>query len=347
MMRRLWPLFALVLVGFAVGFVVAVRRTPPGSSRLPEMRARHQRLHAELESLLRAEPLVADPVIDGPDVVVAIRTGYLSGLIREVARRYLERVELDLSPHIQVRQGGDVSKKTPFGTMTFGQWKVDVDIAHLAGVLGAEASPELDVAGDNRVRLMIPVRVSSAQGQGVARFEWDSKSVANVLCKDFAVEEQLDAIALPAHYRVRGGFLFSQLQNELVAQPEFPAEKFHIRVDLTPESWAKVQRALENQDTWEKCALGVDPPEILAKLREIAQRGFDFKLPRSLFRPIVMPAFFRSRVSTDAGEVDVAVDPRALRLTADHLYYAADLRVKLMPAPAASATPPIARPEKP
>jgi hypothetical protein len=339
----IWALTGLVLAGFAAGFFVAVRQGPVGSSRLPEMRARHERLHEELESLLRADPLLADPVIDGGDVVVAIRTGYLRGLIQEVARRYLDRVELDLATRIQVRQGGEVTKKTLLGTLSLGQWNVNLDIARLVGVLGAEAPPDLVVARDNRVSFTIPVRVVSGRGHGVARFEWDSRNVASMLCKDFKAEERLEAIALPNRYNVRGAFAFSQVANQLLAEPQFPEEKFHIRVDLVPESWAKVESALAAQDTWENCAVGIDPPVILAKLREIAQRGFDFKLPRSLFRPIVMPAYYRSRVSGQAGDVDVAVDPKALKLTSEYLYYAADLKVKLMPARAT----PAARPARP
>jgi hypothetical protein len=46
-----------------------------------------------------------------------------------------------------------------------------------------------------------------------------------------------------------------------------------------------------------------------------------------------MPAQFRSRVDVQGTQVDVAVEPRALRLSADYLWYAAKLRAHIVNAP--------------
>jgi hypothetical protein len=332
----------------AIAFALAagLRRSGPDSPRLRQMRSRHEQLHEELESVLRAEPLLADPVLEGGGVVVAIRTPYLGNMIREVARRYLDRVELDLTPRLRVQQSGDMKKKTPLGILTLGLWSVDLRIDRLAGVLGAEM-PSLEVSTDDRVRLAMPVRLISATGAGVARFSWDSKNVATLVCKDFAVEETLAATAFPDRYRVRGGFAFFQQAGQIVAQPEFPHEKFRIRIDLTPEAWKKVEAAVVAQDTWERCGIALDPPAVLAKLREIAHAGFDFKLPRSLFRPIEMPAHYRSRVTVQGTDVDVAAQPQSVRLTSEYLSYAAILRARIVATPSpATASPTTTEPDR-
>jgi hypothetical protein len=235
-----------------------------------------------------------------------------------VSRRYLDRV-----------QTGEVKKKTFAGTMTLGEWAIDLNIARLSGTLGAE-TPDLRVAEQNKVRVAMPVRLMSARGTGMLRFSWNSMNVANLVCRDFKVEEQLHATAFPDVYPVRGAFALFEERGHVVARPEFPAEKFRVRIDLTPESWEKVEAALRSQDTFDRCGIAIDPPAILPRLRELANAGFEFKLPRSLFRPVAMPAHFRSRVVVQGTEVDVAVEPRTMRLTAEHLWYGASLRARIV-----------------
>lgn len=324
-----------VIAGAAGATYVALRRSEGESPRLRALRAMHQSLRRQFESHLGAERLLEQPELQAGDVTVGIRTPYLGNLISEVSRRYLDRVELDLAPNIHVKQSGEVKKDTFVGSIVLGEWKVDLDIQRLNATLSAD-TPEISVAEDNRVRVSVPIRCLAGRGAGRARFSWDSKHVANFVCKDFSVEESLEATALPDQYRVRGAFSFLQTGDNIVARPEFPPEKFHVRVDLLPESWQKVEAALRAQDTWDRCAAGIDPPEVLAKLRELAQTGFDFKLPRSLFRATVMPAQFRSRVDVQGAQVDVAVEPRALRLSADYLWYAARLRAHIVSAPPAA-----------
>jgi len=322
----------LGLAAAGIAFLLAVRRapTPKDSPKLQALRARHETLHEEFASLLAVEPLLKEGDLEGDNVVVAIRSAYLGTVIREIARRYLDRVQLDLAPDIRVQDTGAVTKKTLLGTMKLGDWAVDLNIARLTGVLGAAAAPDIEVAGKNRVRVAMPVRLVSARGQGVARFSWNSSSVANLLCKDFSVEEELEATALPDQYRVHGAFAFFPQDGDLVARPEFPPEKFRVRIDLVPESWAKVEAALRSQDTWSRCGIALDPPAILPKLRELAGKGFEFKLPRSLFRPITMPAQFRSRVEVQGTAVDVEVTPRTMRLIPEYLWYAASLRARFV-----------------
>jgi hypothetical protein len=343
-MKR-WILVALgVVLAAAVGIVFMVDRRrdskPRESAKVRELRVQHEALHEQLESHLAAEPILKEGDLQGDHVVVAIRSAYLGNVVREVARRYLDHVQLDLAPDIRVKDTGEMKTKTPLGSMKLGDWAIDLNIARLSGVLAAQA-PDIEVAGENRVRVTMPVRIVSARGKGVAQFSWDSSSVASLVCKDFSVEEQLEATAFSDVYRVRGAFAFFQQAGNLVARPEFPHEKFRVRIDLVPESWAKVEAALTAQDTWSRCGIALDPKEVLPKLRELAGKGFEFKLPRSLFRAIAWPAQFRSRVDVQGTAVDVAVTPKTMRLIPEYLWYAASLRARILTAGSAN---PSARP---
>ena len=317
-----------------------MRRPAGESARVRELRGLHESLHTQLEGHVGSERLLEQD-FDAGEMTVAIRTPYLGGIIREVSRRYLDRVQLDLAPDLRVRESGEVKTKMLGSTITLGEWSVDIRIARLRGVLGAEA-PDLGVAEQNKVRVVMPVRLVSARGEGTLHFRWDSRSMTSLVCRDFEVEERLEATAFPDLYRVRGAFALSESEGHVVAHPEFPAEKFRVRLDLTPASWEKVESALRSQDTFDKCGMALDPPAIIPKLRALANAGFEFKLPRSLFRPVEMPAQVRSRVDVQGTQVDVAVDPKVMRLTKDHLWYAASLQARIMgatPAPRPRARP--------
>ena len=145
-----------------------------------------------------------------------------------------------------------------------------------------------------------------------AHFSWDSRSLASVVCRDFEVTRRLDGEVLSREYPVAGAFRLFAGPERLRADPEFPPREFRIQVDLTDKSWAEVRAAIQEQDDVTKCGLGLDPDELLAKIRERLHEGFDVKLPRSLFRPVDFPAAVRQDVTIEDRRVDLAVaDPRA------------------------------------
>src|SRR5690348_11686322 len=89
------------LVVAAVATTVAVfyyrdRDEPPDPSRLSELRKQHHMLHERLEQATEGVALLGRSEVGAGDVVVGIRTSYVNDVIREVSRRYLDRVRLDL-----------------------------------------------------------------------------------------------------------------------------------------------------------------------------------------------------------------------------------------------------------
>ena len=95
---------------------------------------------------------------------------------------------------------------------------------------------------------------------------------------------------LAHEYPVSGAFQLSAGPETVRADPVFPRREFRIHVDMTPRSWDEVRAAIHEQDQILRCGLALDPDTLLPRLRERLHEGFDVKLPRSLFRPVDLPA---------------------------------------------------------
>lgn len=339
-MRRWWLIPGLAVGVAAIGGALFFhygdhdeRRDP---AKLRTLRAQHEYLHERLEQVLEGAPLLGLPELRGGDVVVAIRTEYLDDVVREVSRRYLERVSLDLGG-IHAHEQGELKKGTFLGDMKLGDWRVGLEIARLQGTLGGH-SPDLEIGTGNTVKITMPVNVIDGRGVGELHFSWNATSLVNVVCHDFEVREELAAVVMPAQYRLRGSFSIAAEGDEIVARPLFHRDKYRIRIDLTPESWAKVRAALDAQDTVGKCGLAMNPDQVMPQLHALVQKGFDVRLPASLFRKITLPAGLHSKVEVQGAQVQVDLTSRLLRLTPEILWYGASINGRVI-TPAASPSP--------
>ena len=181
--------------------------------------------------------------------------------------------------------------------------------------------PRVNFAGGNRVDLAIPVHVDRGEGLADFFFSWDSAGLANLLCKDFQFTDKLKGTIVTADYPLRAGYVLSATAKTIAATPVFPPQKFRLRLDLTPESWTRVQRAFEDQDSFGKCGVAIDPQKAMERLKEIGQRGFDVKLPKSLIRGIDLPASVEQQVNVDDNIVALTVKPGVLSLDKDTLIF--------------------------
>lgn len=299
-----------------------------GNARLAHLKRRHEALEKRFEAGLASQALIRDAEAVTGDVVVAFRTEYLGALIREVTHAYLDRVVLDLRPNIQVHQTGEVRPKTFLGRIHAGQWTLDLTIRELKAVLHAGV-PTLSVAGSDRVAVTMPVTLESARGAGQLDFDWDAGALASVVCRDFAIRERLTALAVSTTVAVQGAFVITTGPGGLEARPDFPVQPFKLRLDLTPDSWSKVEAAVEAQDRFLRCGIALDKETLIPRLREITQKGFDVKLPRSLFRTVELPGRVQSEVTVQGVKIDLDVALSGLLLTPDVCWYGSTIRARL------------------
>ena len=330
----------LVAIAFAAG---AARQWGARRPDLARARAEHERLRKEFERLAARDPVVAEALAQGGDVILGIRPALVQEVVREVAARYLDRVVLDLPLGAQVHDTGEVKVGTFLGRLTAGTWTLDVTIHGVHGLLRARA-PRVASAPDNTLRLDLPVMLEEGHGSATVHFAWESHSVAKVVCRDFELTRRLDGRVLADEYTVTGGFQLSAGPETLRAEPVFPPHKFRVRVDMSKESWAEVRAAIDEQDQVLRCGLALDPEALLAKLRDRLHEGFDVKLPRSLFRPIDFPASVREAATIEDRRVDLVVRTRGLKVTPQAVWYGADVRTRIeesaSPAPVVSSPPP-------
>lgn len=318
---------ACLLLALGAG---ACRTQAPASApsqRLAQLRETHDRLNRDLEESVAGDALLANASEDTGQVAVGLGAPLVKGVFEEVARRYLDHVVLDLVRDIHVREGGEVKTKTFLGTVKAGDWKVDLTIHRIRGVFRARA-PRAELVDGGRVRLGLGIVLENGGGETTLHFRWDASGVAGVVCRDFEVKEQLTGIVLPDQYPVSGSFLLSAGTDTVMARPQFPDKPFRLRTDMTEESWQKVRKILESQDTFFKCGIALDPDAIMPRLKALTTNGFDLRLPRTLFRPVELPASLRQSVQVEEHAVDLSVKPNALKVTPEALWLSASIRAR-------------------
>lgn len=301
----------------------AARPEPPPAVDLP----RHNRnLRARLDTLLAADAVVSKAMRAPGDVVVAVRAEFARAVVHELTRRYFDRVVVDLRD-LDVSKQGSLRKKTPIGRMRVGEWAVDMRVHQVKGVLRA-GRPRVRFGADNEVELEFPLHLEQGQGRATLDFAYDSKGLANLVCRDFQATQSVAGAVIPEDYPVAGSFRLRTAPSSLTAKPDF-TQTFRVRLDLDPGSWAAVRARLQKEDRLGRCGLALDPDKALAELRALAGRGFDVKLPRQLFRTVVLPAQGSQTVQVEQQQVHVAVHQNTLRLGEDLVWYSAQVDVEL------------------
>ena len=299
------------------------RADPQPATELPRL---NRALRARLDTLLAADPIVSEAMRTPGDVVIAVRAAFARSVVRELTRRYFDRVVVDLRD-IDVFKQGELRKQTPLGRLRVGEWSVDMRVHQVQGVLRA-GEPRVHFVRGNQVELDFPVHLEQGQGRATLDFAYDSKGLANLVCKDFQATQEVSGGVIPDQYPVAGSFRLRTAPNSLTAKPEF-TETFRVRLDLDPGSWAAVRARLQKEDRVGRCGLALNPDKALAELRTLADRGFDVKLPPQLFRTVVLPAEGAQTVLVEQQQVHVAVHQNALRLGEDLVWYSAQVNVEV------------------
>lgn len=306
----------------------ATPRLRPGSGRNvpsagPALRERYAALHADLVARVAADAQLRVAVADSAEIALALREGLVIELLRETARRYLDRIELDIdTKDLDANADGELKVKTPLGKIAAGRWKVKLVFHRLQGILRAR-QPSVAVIARNRVHVGVPVILESGSGEATLTFSWDPSGIANVLCREFETSQRVKGRILAREYVLSGDFVLEARAEGIVADPVFPEDKFPIAVDPSADTWEGVMTALRSQDRWNRCGTAMDPEKVAQKLADLGERGFNVKLPRSIFRPVAIPASLVKSVRVGRSQVALSIRPNALRISPGTLWYSA------------------------
>jgi hypothetical protein len=306
----------------------AIRTRPvdaasPSAREAPEQRV--ARLQLEV-SQLRQRFLAAaelDPqVLKGSTaeghLTAAIPPVVFEDVVRRVAAHYLDRVDVRLDD-VKVEKAGEIYKDTFLGKIHAGDWTALLWFSRIRGALRA-GEPRVRLPGGNRVLVEMPVHLEHGSGTARVHFKWDSRSVVNLICNDFAITQDVEGTVEPRDYPVTGRFTMTAGPGDLRALPSFD-DRFRIHPVLGAASWAAIRRALDAQNKFERCGMGLHPEEVMSQLNDRVRAGFVVKLPRKLFRPVRLPTRLTPTVSVQDRDVDVELTQSRLEAGPDGVWY--------------------------
>ena len=325
---RLWISMAASFDAVTAPPPVALQTLPvaaasPSKAEKPEQRV--ARLEYEVAQLRRRFIAAAE---GDPQVVKgSAAEGHLTAVVpaalfedvgRRVAARYLDRVDVQLDG-VHVEKTGEIQKDTFFGKIDAGDWTASIWFPRIRGVLRA-GKPRIRLPGKNRVLVEMPVHLERGTGTAQVHFKWDSRSVVNLVCRDFEVSEEMEGSVEPREYPVTGQFTMETGPDDLRALPSFD-DRFRIHPVLGAESWAKVRSAIEAQNKIERCGMGLHPEIVMSQLEDLVKAGFVVKLPRKLFRAVRLPTRLTPTVRVQDRDVDVELTQSRLEGGPDGVWY--------------------------
>ena len=336
-MRLARSLALLVAAGLGAGYAVSLSRAD-SVSRLRELRRLHDALHDRLAEGVRRDPVAARVQADPGQLVIVVRSSLIEELSARVARQYLQQVTVDLKA-LETHAEGTLRRDTFIGRQKVGEWAVAVVIDELVGQLRA-GQPRLSFAR-NSLDVELPLEVQPTSGRIGLHVSWNAASGVNLVCKDFDVDLEIEGRVPRQQQVLRGRIELGADADALTATPVVDERSFPLKIELTEESWSKVAAALRSQDSLGRCGMFLHPQRVLRKLHELVAEGIRIRLPRSIFRPVRLPARFEQAVRVSDSVVKVALAGERLRSSESMLWSSTTVSVVVTPssptpAPAAS-----------
>lgn len=299
--------------------------------RIEKLKAEYRALHQRFEKAAAGEPLVASAFADRGQVVLAIRSGLVEDLAGSIASRYLDRVTVDLGD-MDAHGSGELDKKTFLGKIKLGDWSIRADLGTMRGHLRA-AQPVVGLRPPDLVDIELPVDIEESVGDATLHFAWDSAGVTNAVCRDFEVTQAIKGRVLSQRHTLKGALRLANENGRLTETPLFPDRRIQVRLDLTEESWAAVEKALRAQDTFGKCGMLADAKDGVAFLKGLAAKGISVKLPDSIFRAVDLPARLQESVLVDNRPIGLRLTSESLRVDTATLWSSVSVQVQTRPNP--------------
>ena len=296
--------------------------SPPAEEKPEERvaRLRHEvsQLRQRFLAVAERDPQVQTGSAAEGHITAAVAPALFEEVVRRVATLYLDRVGIQLDG-LAVERTGEIHKDTFLGKIHAGAWNVSIWFPHIRGTLRA-GQPRVQLPGGNRVLVDMPIHLERGSGTARVHFQWDSRSVVNLICNDFEVTQSVEGRIEHRDYPVTGRFTMAAGPDDLRALPSFD-DRFRIHPVLGAESWKAVRRALEEQDRFGRCGMGLDPEKVMSQLNDLVNAGFVVKLPRKLFRPVRLPTRLTPTVRVMDGAVSVELTQSRLEAGPDGVWY--------------------------
>src|SRR5262249_40297069 len=137
------------------------------------------------------------------------------------------------------------------------------------------------------------------------------------------VTKEVTGRVRPGHYEVKGSFALSVEGGGLTLTPEFPDLALPLFVEPSDEAWKVVDEVVAEQRAGCRRALG--SVDLKALLGRVLEKGFEVKVPRSVVRPIHLPAGLRQSLDVQGVKLDLDLRTTGLVVDEERLWYGADV----------------------
>ena len=105
--------------------------------------------------------------------------------------------------------------------------------------------------------------------------------------------------------------------------------KIQVQMDLTPESWAALEKTLREQDTLDKCGMFTKASDGMTFLKELAAKGISVKIPDKIFRAVDLPAQLQQSVEVNKRPIGLRLSAQSLRVDTATLWTSASVQVQV------------------
>jgi hypothetical protein len=278
-------------------------------------------LRPKLDELIAHDPRIAG--MPRTPVRVGVPTTLARDLIERVVTGFVDHVTLELK-NLKVDKKGSVKK-----VVRLGDYELHVQIKRVSGRLKT-GKPTVTFGG-NRIQLALPVTVASGSGNANIDFKWDGKGMGDAVCGDLQVNRDVKGGVKPANYAVSGALLLTATAQEILAEPKFPLIKINLKVDPSDESWAAVQKILDDQQGI--CGYVVDKVNVLKIVQGLIDKGFNVRLPTEKIKPMAVPLGIEPTMEVQGRQVALGIKIGELAITSDMIWLGANVSVGVTPSP--------------
>ena len=281
-------------------------------------------LKGRLGQLVATDPRIAG--LPGNEVRVGVPTTLARTLITRVLDGFVDSITLKLSK-LKVHKAGNIKKVVPIG-----EFVLDVSIDEVTGHLKT-GDAEIKFGG-NTIGVALPVRVASGHGTATIDFTWDGKNISGAVCGDMKIKQVVTGSVKPDSYPVSGSLLLTATDRQILAGPKFPVVKVNLKVIPSKESWAAVQKILD--DKGGVCGFVLDKVNIPGVLDGLISKGFNVRLPTEKIKAVAVPVGIAPTLTVRGEPLTVAVKVGTLVITEHMIWLGADVALATPP-PAADA----------
>ncbi len=301
---------------------------PPAAAELKALEDRRDALRAAILAEIKKDDQGLSKA-PRAGILIGVPTRLTASIVTQVVTGLFGQTTLTLKD-LKARVSKEVKAKLVVKKRTIGKIDLEVDIHEIRGLL--EPGPPKLTFGGNLVGIELPVRVASGTGRATLHAKWDSKGMANAVCGDVEVHPEVSGSVVPTDYQVAGAFHFKTEGQQIVLTPRF--EDLQVRIFVKPdeESWKVVEQVVAERG--KVCRMALDKVDLRAQLEKVLGKGFNVKIPSKIFKPVRLPAGVQKSLELQGVRLTLQVQPTALSIDADRLWYGADVRAARNGAPA-------------